>query len=92
MHLGQLLKETIILLISMNVIWLLIPRWIKRTIKGVTRLVWAIFKEVDIYAKRAFKSLNKKNKKAIPKVQEQPLNVITVTYPNGNIKKYPKAK
>lgn len=92
MHLSQLLKETIILLIAVNVIWLLLPRWTKRTIKGVTRLVRAIFKEVDVYAKRAFKSLNKQNKKAIHKVQEQPSNVITITYPNGIIKKYPKAK
>ncbi len=92
MHLGQLLKETILLLIATNVIYLLLPRWLKRTLKGITRLVSMCFKEVTQYAERAFREYYKQDKKAVPKSKEQPLNVITITYPDGRVKSYPKAK
>ena len=93
MHLGQLLKETILFLITMKVIFLLLPRWLKRTLKGITRLVSMCFKEVTHYAERAFRDYYKQNKKAIPKKsKEQPSNVITITYPNGKVKEYRKAK
>lgn len=93
MHLRQLLKETILLLIATNVIYLLLPRWLKRTLKLVTRLVSMCFKEVTQYAEKAFRDYYKQNKKAIPKSKEQPLsNVITITYPSGKIKEYRKAK
>ena len=93
MHLGQLLKETILLLITMKVIYFLLPKWLKRTIRGITRLVSMCFKEVTQYADKAFRDYYKQNKKAIPKSKEQPLsNVITITYPSGKIKEYRKAK
>lgn len=93
MHLGQLLKETILFLITMKVIYLLLPIWLKRAIRGITRLVTMCFKEVAHYAESAFKDYYKKNKKAIPeKRKEQPSNVITITYPDGRVKSYPKAK
>lgn len=92
MHLGQLLKETILLLIATNVIYLLLPSWLKRTLKLVTRLVSMCFKEVTQYAERAFREYYKQDKKAVPKSKEQPLNVITITYPDGRVKSYPKAK
>ncbi len=92
MHLGQLLKETILLLITMKVIYFLLPRWLKRTLKGITRLVSMCFKEVTHYAERAFRDYYKQNKKAVTKSKEQPLNVITITYPDGRVKSYPKAK
>ena len=92
MHLVQLLKETILLLITMKVIYFLLPSWLKRTLKLVTRLVSMCFKEVTHYAEKAFKDYYKQNKKAIPKSKEQPLNVITITYPDGRVKSYPKAK
>lgn len=93
MHLGQLLKETILLLITMKVIYFLLPRWLKRTLKGITRLVSMCFKEVTHYAERAFRDYYKQNKKAVPKSKEQPLsNVITITYPDNKVKEYRKAK
>lgn len=92
MHLVQLLKETILFLITMKVIFLLLPKWLKMTIRGITRLVIMCFKEVTHYAERAFRDYYKQNKKAIPKSKEQPLNVITITYPNGKVKEYRKAK
>ena len=92
MHLGQLLKETLVLLITMKVIYFLLPKWIKRTIRGITRLVSMCFKEVTHYAEKAFRDYYKQNKKAIPKAQEQPLNVITITYPDNKVKEYRKAK
>lgn len=92
MHLGQLLKETILFLITMKVIFLLLPKWLKMTIRGVTRLVSMCFKEVTHYAERAFRDYYKQNKKAIPKSKEQPLNVITITYPDNKVKEYRKAK
>lgn len=92
MKLGQLLKETILFLITTKVIFLLLPKWLKMTIRGITRLVIMCFKEVTHYAERAFRDYYKQNKKAIPKSKEQPLNVITITYPNGKVKEYRKAK
>ena len=92
MHLGQLIKEIIILLVATHVIWFLLPRWVKKSIKGITRLVYKGSKSITLYAKKHYKEYYKQNKKTIPTAKEQPSNVITITYPNGTVKKYPKAK
>ena len=47
---------------------------------------------ITLYAKKHYKEYYKQNKKTIPTAKEQPSNVITITYPNGTVKKYPKAK
>ncbi|WP_305153824.1 hypothetical protein [uncultured Clostridium sp.] len=91
MHLRELLKETILLLISLHVIYFLLPKWTKRFIRSVTKIAMRLELEVFNYAKKAYKN-NCKNKKVIPKEQEQPSNIIYITYPNGKIKSYRKAK
>lgn len=91
-NIGQLLKETILLLITMNVIYFLLPRWLKRTLKGITRFVSRRVKEVILYAKKHSNNYYKQRKKATLKSIEQPSNVITITYPDGRVKTYPKAK
>lgn len=91
-NIGQLFKETILLLISMNLIYLLLPRWTKRLIKGVTKFIGRRVKEVTIYTKKCYRKAYKQRKKATLKSIEQPLNVITITYPNGRVKRYPTAK
>ena len=91
-NLGELLKETILLLITLNVIYFLLPRWTKRLIKGFTKFISRRVKEVTLYAKKHSKNYYKQHKKATLKSIEQPLNVITITYPNGRVKRYPTAK
>ena len=92
MHLGQLMKEIILLLMATHIIWFLLPRWVKKSITGITRLVYKSSKSITLYVKRHYKEYYKQNKKVIPPRKERPSNVITITYPNGTVKKYPKAK
>ena len=92
MNLWQLMKEIILLLVATHIVWFLLPRWIKKSIKGITRLVYKSGKATTLYAKKHYKTYYKQNKKTIPAAKEQPSNVITITYPDGTVKKYPKAK
>ena len=91
-NIGQLFKETILLLITMQVIYFLLPRWTKRLIKGVTKFIGRRVKEVTIYTKKCYRKAYKQRKKATLKSIEQPSNIITITYPNGRVKRYPTAK
>lgn len=92
MNLMQLLKELILLLVATNVIWFLLPRWIRKIIKGTGKLVYKSCRFTTLYAKRHYKTYYKQDKKAAPVQVEQPTNVIKIIYPDGTIKKYPKAK
>lgn len=88
----ELLKETIVLLVTVNVIWFLIPRWIRNGIKRFNKLVYKGGRGMTRYAKKHYRTYYKQHKKATPKVQEQPSNIVTIIYPNGTIKQYPRAK
>lgn len=91
-NIGQLFKETILLLISMNLIYFLLPQWTKRLIKGVAKFIGRRVKEVTIYTKKCYRKAYKQRKKATLKSIEQPSNVVTIIYPGGRVKTYPKAK
>lgn len=88
----EIFKEILVLLIATNIIWFLTPRWIRNSIKRVTKLIYRGGKYSTTYAKERLKEHYKQYKKATPKEMEQPKNVITITYPNGNKKTYRKAK
>ena len=92
MNLWQLIKELILLLVATHVIWFLLPRWTKRSIKGITKLVYKGSRNITLYAKKHYKEYYKQNKKAIPLRKEQPSNIITITYPDGTVKRFRKAK
>ncbi len=85
----EVLKELLIFLVMVQVVYLLIPRPLKSVIGGCTKCLGRGIKGITRYAKTHIYYLNKE-KKATPIPVEQPSNVIKVIYPNHKVKKYYK--
>lgn len=85
----DVLKELLIFLVMMQVVYLLIPRPLKSIIRGCTKCLGRGIKGITRYAKTHINYLNK-DKKVTPVSVEQPSNVIKVIYPNRRVKKYYK--
>ncbi len=86
----DVLKELLIFLAMWQVVYFLIPRPLKRVIRGCTKCLGRGIKGITRYAKTHINYLNKE-KKVTPVSVEQPSNVIKVIYPNHKVKKYYKA-
>lgn len=86
----EVLKELLIFLAMVQVVYLLIPRPLKSVIGGCTKCLGRGIKGITRYAKTHIYHLNKE-KKATPIPVEQPHeSVIKVIYPNRRVKKYYK--
>lgn len=86
----EVLKELLIFLVMVQVVYFLIPRPLKRVIRSCTKYLGRGLKGITRYAKMHINYLNK-DKKVTPVRMEQPSNVIKVIYPNRRVKKYYKA-
>ncbi|MGN9160054.1 hypothetical protein [Clostridium sulfidigenes] len=85
----DVLKELLIFLAMVQVVYFLIPRSLKMIIKGIAKCLGRGLKGITRYAKSHIYYLNKE-KKVTPVQMEQPSNVIKVIYPNHKVKKYYK--
>lgn len=87
----EVLKELLIFLVMMQVVYFLIPRSLKKIVKGCTRVLYKGLKGIIRYTSKCIVNCINKDKKVTPVGMEQPSNVIKVIYPNHKVKKYYKA-
>lgn len=87
----EVLKEILIFLVMVQVVYFLIPRPLKKMIKVLTKCLSRGIKGITRYANMHINYL-KQRKKVTPVQMEQPHeSVIKVIYPNRRVKKYYKA-
>lgn len=87
----DVLKELLIFLAMWQVVYFLIPRPLKRIVKGCTKCLWKGLKGITRYTSKCIVNCINKEKKVTPVSVEQPHeSVIKVIYPNRRVKKYYK--
>lgn len=87
----EVLKELLIFLVMVQVVWFLVPRSLKKLILGTIKVLSKGYKGTSYHVKECVNKNLKQRKKVTPVDLEQPHgNVIKVIYPNRCVKKYYK--
>jgi len=86
----DVLKELLIFLAMVQVVYFLIPRPLKKIVRGCTKCLCKGLKGITCYTSKCIVNSINKEKKVTPVSVEQPSNVIKVIYPNRRVKKYYK--